>query len=71
MVSPALLNEAVSLAPNDRLSLMGALWDSLSDVPPTAEEYEAAKESLASYRQNPSDVEDFDTVIAELEHLYV
>lgn len=50
-----LLTEALKLSPSDRLQLIEALWDTLSeaDIPVTAEERALLDERLADLEQNP------------------
>ena len=49
------LAEALKLSPGDRLQLIEALWDTLSDedIPVTPEERALLDERLADLEQNP------------------
>lgn len=56
-MSADLLAEALRLSPKDRLELIGALWDTLSeeDIPVTAEERNLLDARLADLEANPDD----------------
>ena len=56
-MSTDLLEEARKLSPRERLQLIGALWDALSqeDIPVTAEERTLLDSRLADLEANPGD----------------
>ena len=64
-----LLAEALKLSPSDRLELIGALWDTLSeeDLPVTPEERALLDERLADLEQNPDAQSPWSEVKARLE----
>lgn len=64
-----LLTEALKLSPNDRLQLIEALWDTLSetDIPVTAEERALLDERLNDLGQNPGAQSPWSDVKARLE----
>ena len=64
-----LLAEALKLSPSDRLQLIEALWDTLSeaDIPVTAEDRALLDERLADLEQNPSAQSPWSDVRARLE----
>jgi putative addiction module component (TIGR02574 family) len=64
-----LLTEALKLSPNDRLQLIEALWDTLSerDIPVTAEERALLDERLNDLEQNPGAQSPWSDVKARLE----
>jgi putative addiction module component (TIGR02574 family) len=64
-----LLAEALKLSPSDRLQLIEALWDTLSeaDVPVTPEERTLLDERLADLEQNPDAQSPWAEVRARLE----
>jgi len=64
-----LLAEALRLSPSDRLQLIEALWDTLSeqDIPVTAEERALLDARLADLEANPGDHSPWPEVRARLE----
>ena len=64
-----LLAEVLKLSPSDRLQLIEALWDTLSeaDIPVTAEDRALLDERLADLEQNPSAQSPWSDVRARLE----
>jgi putative addiction module component (TIGR02574 family) len=64
-----LLAEALKLSPSDRLELIEALWDTLSedDVPVTPEERALLDERLADLERNPDAQSSWPEVKARLE----
>jgi putative addiction module component (TIGR02574 family) len=64
-----LLTEALKLSPSDRLQLIEALWDTLSeaDIPVTAEERALLDERLADLEQDPGAQSPWSDVKARLE----
>jgi len=64
-----LLAEVLKLSPSDRLQLIEALWDTLSeaDVPVTPEERTLLDERLADLEQNPDAQSSWAEVKARLE----
>jgi len=64
-----LLAEALKLSPSDRLQLIEALWDTLSeeDVPLTAEERALLDARLSDLETNPGDQSPWSDVKARLE----
>jgi putative addiction module component (TIGR02574 family) len=56
-MSTNLLEEALRLSPRDRLQLIGALWDTLSeeDIPVTPEERALLDSRLADFEARPDD----------------
>ncbi|MBI2219134.1 MAG: addiction module protein [Candidatus Rokubacteria bacterium] len=64
-----LLAEALKLSPSDRLQLIEALWDTLSeeDLPVTAEERALLDGRLADLEANPGDQSPWSEVKARLE----
>jgi putative addiction module component (TIGR02574 family) len=64
-----LLAEALKLSPGDRLQLIEALWDTLSDedIPVTPEERALLDERLADLEQNPGAQSPWSEVKARLE----
>jgi putative addiction module component (TIGR02574 family) len=64
-----LLAEALKLSPSDRLQLIEALWDTLSeeDVPVTLEERALLDDRLADLQQNPDAQSPWSEVKARLE----
>jgi putative addiction module component (TIGR02574 family) len=63
------LAEALKLSPGDRLELIEALWDTLSeeDIPVTPEERALLDARLADLEANPSDQSPWSEVKARLE----
>ena len=68
-MSADLLAEALRLSPKDRLELIGALWDTLSeeDIPESAEERTLLDTRLADLEANPDDQSPWSEVKARLE----
>jgi putative addiction module component (TIGR02574 family) len=68
-MSTDLLEEARRLSPRDRLQLIEALWDSLSDedIPVTAEERALLDSRLSDLEANPSDQSPWSDVKTRLE----
>jgi putative addiction module component (TIGR02574 family) len=68
-MSADLLAEALRLSPKERLELISALWDTLSDedVPATAEERNLLDARLADLEANPDDQSPWSEVKARLE----
>ena len=64
-----LLAEALRLSPSDRLQLIEALWDTLSeeDIPVTPEERALLDARLADLEANPGDQSPWSEVKARLE----
>lgn len=64
-----LLAEALRLSPSDRLQLIEALWDTLSeqDIPVTPEERALLDARLADLEANPGDQSPWPEVRARLE----
>ncbi|MEK7861424.1 MAG: addiction module protein [Chloroflexota bacterium] len=64
-----LLAEALKLSPGDRLQLIEALWDTLSeeDIPVTREERALLDARLADLEANPGDQSPWSEVRARLE----
>ncbi len=64
-----LLAEALKLSPGDRLRLIEALWDTLSeeDIPVTREESALLDARLADLEANPGDQSPWTEVRARLE----
>jgi putative addiction module component (TIGR02574 family) len=64
-----LLAEALKLSPGDRLQLIEALWDTLSeeDIPVTPEERSLIDARLADLGANPGDQSPWSEVKARLE----
>jgi putative addiction module component (TIGR02574 family) len=64
-----LLAEVLKLSPTDRLQLIEALWDTLSDehIPVTPEERALLDVRLADLEANPSDQSSWPDVRARLE----
>ncbi len=64
-----LLAEALKLTPSERLQLIEALWDTLSeeDIPLTAEERALLDARLADLEANPDDQSPWSEVKARLE----
>ena len=64
-----LLAEALKLSPCDRLELIEALWDTLSedDIPVTPEERALLDERLADLERNPDAQSSWPEVKARLE----
>ncbi len=64
-----LLAEALKLSPSDRLQLIEALWDTLSeeDIPVTPEERALLDTRLADLEANPGDQSPWPEVRARLE----
>ena len=63
-----LLAEALKLSPSDRLQLIEALWDTLSeeDIPVTPEERSLIDARLADLEANPGDQSPWSEVKARL-----
>ena len=68
-MNPDLLAEALKLSPSDRLQLIEALWDTLSeeDIPVTPEERALLDARLAYLEANPGDQSPWSEVKARLE----
>ncbi|MGQ0568084.1 MAG: addiction module protein [Armatimonadota bacterium] len=68
-MSADLLAEALRLSPQDRLELIGVLWDTLSqeDVPVTEEERNLLDARPADLEASPSDQSPWSEVKARLE----
>ena len=64
-----LLTEALKLSPSDRLELIEALWDTVSeeDIPVTPEERALLDARLADLEANPGDQRPWSDVTARLE----
>lgn len=64
-----LLAKALKLSPNDRLQLIEALWDTLSeeDIPVTPEERALLDARLADLEANPGDQNPWSEVRARLD----
>ena len=70
MVTATLMNQVESLSPDERLDLMGRIWDSL-DPEPADHEIQEAKYGLALHRSYPEDAQDWDVVMSELRQKYL
>lgn len=68
-MSADLFAEAMRLSPKERLELIGALWDTLSDedIPVTAEERNLLDARLADLEGNPDDQSPWSEVKARLQ----
>jgi putative addiction module component (TIGR02574 family) len=68
-MSTDLLEEARRLSPRDRLQLIEALWDTLSDeeIPVTAEERDLLDARLSDFEANPDDQSPWSDVKTRLE----
>jgi len=68
-VKAAVLEEALRLSPHDRLELIEALWDTLSeeDVPISSEERALLDARLADLEAHPDDQSPWPEVKARLE----
>jgi putative addiction module component (TIGR02574 family) len=68
-MSTDLLEEALKLTPRDRLQLIGALWDTLSqeDIPVTPEERALLDSRLADFEAHPDDQSPWPEVKGRLE----
>jgi putative addiction module component (TIGR02574 family) len=68
-MNPNVLAEALKLSPSDRLQLIEALWDTLSDeaIPVTPEERALLDARLADLEANPGDQSPWSEVKARLE----
>ncbi len=68
-MNPDLLAEALKLSPSDRLQLIEALWETLSeeDIPVTPEERALLNARLADLEANPGDQSPWPEVKAWLE----
>jgi putative addiction module component (TIGR02574 family) len=66
-----LLTETLKLSPGDRLQLIEALWETLSeeDIPVTPEERALLDARLADLDANPGDQTPWPEVRARLQHL--
>jgi putative addiction module component (TIGR02574 family) len=67
--SSTLLAEARKLSPDDRLELIGELWDTLEseDLPVSAEERTILESRIADLEKNPSAQESWQQARASLE----
>ena len=65
MVSASLLEQVEVLPAEDRLDLMGRLWDSL-DVEPAGHELREARLGLDMYRADPTIARDCDNAVRDL-----
>lgn len=72
MIDESLMAKIVSLNPSDRLELIGAVWDSLSDddLPVTAAEKALLDARIADMESNPDDQSSWPEVKARLERLH-
>ncbi len=68
-MSSSLLQDALKLSPRERLELIGALWDTLSesDIPVTAQERALLDSRLADAESRPDDQSSWEEVKARLE----
>ncbi len=68
-MNAALLEDALRLTPEERLDLIGALWETLSeeDIPVTSEERALLDARLADLEKNPDDQSPWPEVKARLE----
>ncbi len=68
-MSTSLLEEALKLTPRERLELIGALWDTLSesDIPVAPEERALLDSRIADLETNPDDQSSWEEVRARLE----
>ncbi len=71
MIDQALIAKVVSLSPNERLELIGAVWDSLSpdDLPVTDAERILLDARLVDMENNPEDQSPWPEVKSRLEQL--
>lgn len=68
-MNAALLEDALRLTPEERLDLIGALWETLSeeDIPVSSEERDLLDARLADLEANPDDQSPWLEVKARLE----
>jgi putative addiction module component (TIGR02574 family) len=68
-MSVSLLEEALKLTPRDRLDLIGALWDTLSDtdIPVAPQERALLDARLADLAAHPEDQSPWEEVKARLD----
>lgn len=68
-MNAALLEDALRLTPEERLDLIGALWETLSeeDIPVSSEESALLDARLADLETNPDDQSPWPEVKARLE----
>lgn len=68
-MNAALLEDALRLTPEERLDLIGALWETLSeeDIPVSSEERDLLDARLADLEANPDDQSPWPEVKARLE----
>ena len=71
MIDQSLLTQVISLSPEERLELIGAVWDSLSpnDLPVSEAERALLDDRLADMERNPNDQSSWPEVKARLERL--
>jgi putative addiction module component (TIGR02574 family) len=71
MIDQSLIAKVVSLSPEERLELIGAVWDSLSpdDLPVTNAEKALLDARLADMERNPDDQSPWSDVKTRLERL--
>jgi len=70
MVSASLLEQVEALPVDDRLDLLGRLWDSV-DVEPADHELREARLGLDMYRADPTGARDCDDVLNDLRRKYL
>ena len=68
-MNAALLEDALRLSPEERLDLIGALWETLSeeDIPVSSEERDLLDARLTDLEANPDDQSPWPEVKARLE----
>ena len=70
MVTATLMNQVELLSPDERLDLMGRIWDSLDPEPADHEIHEALY-GLALHRSYPDEAQDWDVVMGEIRWKYL
>ena len=70
MVSASLLEQVEALPAEDRLDLIGRLWDSL-DVEPADHELREARLGLDLYRADPANTRDCGDAVRDLSRKYL
>jgi putative addiction module component (TIGR02574 family) len=71
MIDQSLLTQVIKLSPEERLELIGAVWDSLSpnDLPVSDAERALLDDRLADMERNPNDQSPWSQVKVRLERL--
>ena len=72
VMNKALRDQLLQLPPDEKLKLIGDLWDSLddADVPLTPEQIKECDRRLAEYERDPSRGIPLEEFLAELESRY-